>query len=112
MDHLPDGVEAAVILTTYDSTLEEDLRAALPDTEIVASNNAIGGSDLVAFVRLSRELLTSVLGFVSKNRARIGSVKMHAGDIRIDLNNYTVEDLEKLLASPGFKNVLRQMRSR
>ena len=103
--------EMALIIHANDPKLKSDLRLIFDAKDISASDNFIGGEEIAAFFTYAKEVLVKILGFVSSNEKRIRSAKLTIGKEEISIQGYDADDVQKLMASNGFKNALKAMKT-
>lgn len=111
-DAADEDVEMALVIESADAKLEEELSALLPGRERSSSDNFVGGAEIAVFFAYAKDVLASILGFVSQNRDRIKNAKVTIGRNSIDLQGYAAEDVEKLLGSPAFASAMKSVRGR
>ena len=105
-------IEMTLVLDSADARLADELGAVFPSEDVSASDNFVGGAEIAVFFTFAKDVLKSILGFVSKNRGRIKGAKVTIGRTSVSLEGYSAGDVDKLLSSPAFDHAMKAVRRR
>jgi hypothetical protein len=111
-DILPDdagSLEIAVEFRPVDSAATELLKATFADEDIVESSG-FSGAELVTIFVTAQTAFAQLLNFFVRNRARFKTASVVISGEKIELNGYSGEEVESILASGDMLKMLRTLK--
>ena len=90
-----------------DADFVREFQAEFPELEISGSKRFVGGSDVLAAFRYSKDILGKVLKFLSSREARIKKPTLKIGKTGVEFKDMPVDQMMELMAAPGFEATLK-----
>jgi len=104
-----DSFEIAVEFRPVDSAAANLLKTTFTDEDIVESSG-FSGAEMVTIFVTAQAAFAQVLRFFAMNKARYKTASVMISGERIELNGYSSEEVESILASGDMLKMLRALK--
>lgn len=105
-------IDVAIEFVVRDEDTTESIKNAFPEDEVLESH-AFGGMDIVTVLTtLSKSTIGRLVELFAAKAMETPKTTLKIGKEEIVFANYSREDVEVLLASPHFKDIVRATRKK
>jgi hypothetical protein len=108
-----EGISIVIELEGLSETAADDLRKIFDgEDEDVAFSHAFGGIDTVAIITsLGKAMLGKLIDYFGKTKTNPSKTKFKIGKATIEMNGFSRQDIEALLASNNFQKAVKAART-
>jgi hypothetical protein len=108
-----EGISIVIEVEGVDEAAADDLRKIFDgEDEDVAFSHAFGGIDTVAIIMsLGKATLGKLIDYFGRTKTNPSKTKFKIARTTIEMDGFSRQDIEALLASDNFRNVVKAVRA-
>jgi hypothetical protein len=109
-----EGIPIVIELEGVSEAAADDLRKLFDaDDEDVVFSHAFGGIDTVAIITsLGKATIGKLIDYFARSKTNAGKTKLKLGKNTLEMDGFSRQDIEALLASENFQKTVRSVRGK
>jgi hypothetical protein len=111
-DESLDDVDVAIRFEAADAETIAQLKALFEDDDVLAPRAFSGAEVVTVIAKLTATTVGKLLDFFVKKGSATPKTSLEIGNHKVAITGLSREDMEKLLASSGFRSAVRAVREK